>query len=41
MEFMDGAIDPVGTILMCLVLAFGVIWWAGRGSNKSETKKDK
>lgn len=30
MEFLGGAIDPVGAILLCLVSAFGIVWWATR-----------
>jgi hypothetical protein len=32
MEFMDGALDPVGAILLCLIFAGIIVWWHERKS---------
>lgn len=32
MEFMNGAIDPIGTIILCLIGASVVVWLNARKS---------
>lgn len=27
MEFMNGTLDPVGAIIICMLAAFTVVWW--------------
>lgn len=33
-EFMNGALDPIGTILICFLLGVGIVVWNSRSSKR-------
>jgi hypothetical protein len=36
MEFMNGALDPIGAILFCVICAIGLIVWSGKSSRPDQ-----
>jgi hypothetical protein len=36
MEFMNGALDPIGAIVFCAICAVGLMVWLGRSSRTDQ-----